>query len=329
MLHRLTLRLLFGPVLDADLPARRRKMRIILLLGVAVYPPFFAIAYALYRDTQPLTTVGIGLVAALTCVPVCLYAYAAGFGSPLRTLWQADRETLCWLALKIGFLYPFLLYWMILGMVEFFFGYHAFRAAMVSFVASAVARDGFEIGYLAARPDLTGLPGRRARRVFPDGRRLSDIFGKEVKRAAITLVTATTIGAVAGGLLAMAHPRPAVQAFAIGLISAAVATPVYRRLAAVPSASRYFLWPAMTMGCSYFFIFAYLLRVVAGQRATWDLAPLAAACCAWTVFDALAIGLIQQQKMSAPLEPSPRADSIESSARFVQTGAKAGRSGSV
>ena len=298
MLHRLRLRLLFGPVLDADLPARRRKMRLILLSGVAVYPPFLAIAYALSRDTQPLTTIGIGLLSALTCLPISLHAYAAGFGSPLRTLWQDDRKTLCWLALKIGFLYPFLLYWMILGMVEFFFGYHAFRAAMISFVASAVARDGFEIGYLAARPALTGVTARRAQRFFPDGRRLSDIFGNEAKHAGVTLIVATFIGAIAGGLLSMAQPHPAVQSIAIGLVSAAVATPVYRRLAAAPSAPRYFLWPAMTMGCSYFFILAYLLRVVAGQRVGWDLALLAAACCAWTTFDALAIGLIQKQKVA-------------------------------
>ncbi len=302
MLHRLSLRILYGPVLDADLPARRRKMRIILLSGVVVYPPFLAVAWGLYRETAPLTTVWLGIFAALSCVPVGFYAYAAGFGSSLRNLWQADLETLCWLALKIGFVYPFLLYWMILGMVEFAFGYHAIRAAMISFVASAVARDAFEIGYLAGRPALMGATASRPQRVFPDGRRLSDIFRKDANRAAITLVVATFIGAVAGGFLAMAQPSPFVQSLAIGLIAAAVATPVYRRLAATPSALRYFLWPAMTMGCSYFFILAYLLRVVAGQQASWDIALFTAACCAWTTFDALAIGLTQKQMTDGQTE---------------------------
>ena len=302
MLHRLRLRLLFGPLLDADLSARKRKMRLILLSGVAVYPPFFAVAYALYRDTQPLTTIGIGLLSALTCLPVALHAYAVGFGAPLRDLWQTDRETLCWFALKIGFLYPFLLYWMILGLVEFVFGYHTVRAAMVSFVASAVARDGFEIGYLAARPVLTNVATGRARRFFPDGPRLSDIFRNNARPVAQMLVVATLIGAVAGGLLFMAEPHPAVQTIVIGFISAAIATPIYRRLAATPSALRYFLWPAMTMGCSYFFILAYLLRIVAGQRGGWDLPLLAAACCAWSTFDALAIGYAQRQRANGSIE---------------------------
>jgi hypothetical protein len=291
MFHRIALRLRYGHILDADLPARRRKMRIILWSGVAVYPPFLLIAYWLYTEQTPKILVVIGLLAAFACIPVGLYAYAAGFGQKIGVLWASRREELLWFSLKIGFLYPFLLYWMILGMVEFFFGYHAFRAALISFVASAVARDGFEIGYLAARPppDFPIKP----KCAFPDGRRMRDTFRGRLVPAIGWIGIALVVGAIGGVAVAQWIPSARYQTVAIGLICAAVATPVYRRIgqqqAQRLSALRYFLWPALTMGCSYFFILAYLLRVVA--QITWqsDAILLTAACCAWSMCDALQI----------------------------------------
>jgi hypothetical protein len=291
MFHRIALRLRYGHILDADRLARRRKMRIILLSGVAVYPPFLFIAYRLYTELNPQILVLIGLLSSLTCIPVGLYAYAAGFGQTIGVLWRSRREEMVWFSLKIGFLYPFLLYWMILGMVEFFFGYHAFRAALISFVASAIARDGFEIGYLAARPS-PHFPMEPVG-TFPDGRSMRDTFRGRLVPTLAWIGVAIGIGVIGGIAVAQSITSPRYQALAIGLICAAVATPVYRRIGAQQtrslSAFRYFLWPGLTMGCSYFFILAYLLRVVGQITGPSDAILLTAACCTWSMIDALQI----------------------------------------
>ncbi len=311
MFHRIALRLLYGHILDADRPARRRKMRIILWSGVAVYPPFLLIAYWLYTEPNSQILILIGLLSSLTCIPVGLYAYAAGFGQTIGVLWTSRREEMIWFSLKIGFLYPFLLYWMILGMVELFFGYHAFRAALISFVASAVARDGFEIGYLAARPDVRMSSGFSVepRRTFPDGRRMGDTFRGRLVPTLASIGVAVGIGAIGGIAVAESIASPRYQTIAIGLICATVATPVYRRIGQQQtqsrSALRYFLWPGLTMGCSYFFILAYLIRMVVQITWRWDAILLTAVCCAWSMIDALRIGWgTQTMKLASPFPKS-------------------------
>ncbi len=294
MSHRLKLRLLYGPLLDADAAARRRKMRVILLSGVAVYPPFLFIAFRLYSNVRPLPILAIGLLAALTCVPVGLYAYAEGFGCSVREIWRTRAAELRWFCVKIGFLYAFLLYWMILGMVEFFFGYHAFRAALISFVASAVARDGFEIGYLAARPALTPDIAPGPKRIFPDGRRRADVLRGQARQTASLLAVALLCGGAIGGFVGWFLPNPMAQTLWVGVAAGGMATLVYCRDApGQPHRGwRYFLWPGLTMGCSYFFILAYWLRVMLGAplSLSWDLALLTAACCGLSVLDARVMG---------------------------------------
>jgi hypothetical protein len=43
------------------------------------------------------------------------------------------------------------------------------------------------------------------------------------------------------------------------------------------------------MGCSYFFILAYLLREVAQVAGRWDTVPLTVACSVWSMLDALRV----------------------------------------
>jgi hypothetical protein len=281
--HRLKLRVFHGPQLDADLVARRQKLKIILWSGVAVYPLFLAIAYFVAAETRPLPLILIGLSSSVTCIPVGLVAYARGFGRPLRDLWKERPGEIVWFSFKIGFLYAFMLYWMILGMVEFIFGYHAFRAALISFVASAVARDGFEIGYLRARAD--GVPIR----IFPDGQPLT--FGP--MPAPLWILAALGLGAGTGLVLGPLLTRPIYQTLTVALLSGGIAASLY--LFRMPAKRtfrgfiRFFFWPAMTMGCSYFFILAYLSRMLFTLSPSVDMALLTAACCGWTTADALAL----------------------------------------
>jgi len=290
MLHRLKLRLLYGPFLDADRPARRRKRRIILLSGLWVYLPFLWVAYALYRPSRPLEILWIGGLASAMCVPVGGYAYASGSGRAWTDLWQERKGELIWFLIKIGFLYAFCLYGMILGMVEFVFGYSAFRAALISFMAAAVARDGFEIGYLAERPELMSTHPTTCRHIFPDGRASQEIFrqGSGIRKCAVA-------GVMGGGMAALLMPwltETRLQTLATGVIAGGIATFFYRgvSLHRNPSLWRYFLWPGMVMGCSYFFILAYGLRMITAQDFRWGWALLTACCCIWNTHDALAIG---------------------------------------
>ncbi len=283
MFHRLKLRVIYGSQLDADRVARRRKIRIILWSGVAVYPPFLAIAWLIASETRPLPLILVGLCASVTCIPVGLYAYASGFERPLRDIWKERPGEVVWFSLKIGFLYSFMLYWMILGMVEFVFGYRAFRAALISFVAGAVARDGFEIGFLRAR--APGLPIR----IFPDGQPLT--FGP--MPAPLWMPAAIGLGAAVGFVLEPFLTHPLYQTIVVALLSGGIAASLY--IFRMPAKRtfrgfiRFFLWPAMTMGCSYFFILAYLSRMLLTLPPSVEMALLTAACAGWTTADAMAL----------------------------------------
>ena len=122
MLHRMKLRVLYGDPLARDKSARRLKLKVILLSGAAVFLPFMGITYSIFSETRAVRLIIIGFLAALSCIPVVLYAYAIGFWRPLRALWRERPEEMRSLSLKIGFFYGFGLYWMILGIVEFLFG---------------------------------------------------------------------------------------------------------------------------------------------------------------------------------------------------------------
>ncbi|MDC4224106.1 MAG: hypothetical protein MPW15_07740 [Candidatus Manganitrophus sp.] len=295
MLHRMKLRVLYGNYLNGDRAARRLKMRIILMSGFAVYPPFLLITYLIFFETRVLFLTLIGLLSALVCIPVGLYAYAKGFGRPLREIWKERPDEMKWFSLKIGFLYAFALYWMILGIVEFLFGYHAFRAALISFVASAVARDGFEIGYLRAREE------KNKRTIFPDGRPIGELFQSSPGWNLSLTLLAVLIGGSAGALLGPVLENSLHQTLAVGVVVGLMATLAYAwflpSLPQLVQLVRFFIWPGLTMACTYFLILAYLLRIIfqAPLSPAADLAILTAACSGWMTLESLFLGFLKRE----------------------------------
>lgn len=289
------LRILYGNYLNGDRAARRLKMRIILLSGFAVYPPFLLITYLIFFETRVLFLTLIGLLSALVCIPVGLYAYAKGFGRPLREIWRERPEEIKWFSFKIGFLYAFALYWMILGIVEFLFGYHAFRAALISFVASAVARDGFEIGYLRAREE------KNRRTIFPDGRPIGELFRTSPGWNLFLTLLAVLIGGSAGALLGPVLENSLHQTLAVGAVVGLMATLAYTwflpSLPQIVPLVRFFIWPGLTMACTYFLILAYLLRIIfqVPLSPAADLALLTAACAGWMTLESLFLGFLKRE----------------------------------
>ena len=297
MLHRLKLRVLHGEQLDADKAARRAKFWAILLSGFGTYPPFFAVAYWMFFETGPIRLIWIGLFCAVICIPVVFYTYAKGFGAPIGTLWKKRRAEMLWLGLKIGFIYPFVLYWVILGIVDFLFGYNVVRAAMVSFVATAVARDGFEIGYLRARSSLQEI------HIFPDNQSIC-LFWKAtpLSHAAIATMTLAIAGAIGFGLGPfLANPR--YQTVAVGMIGGTIATAVYVKTIAHPISQnrvvRFFLWPGLTMAASYFLGLAYILRHILPIQLSpaSDLALLTALSSVWLTLETRFLGHLKRQRI--------------------------------
>lgn len=301
MLHRMKLRVLYGDPLARDRSARRLKLRVIFLSGIAVFIPFLLITYYIFSETRALRLIIIGFLAALSCVPVVLYAYAKGFGRPLGEIWRERPEEMKALSLKIGFLYGFALYWMILGIVEFLFGYHSFRAALISFVASAAARDGFEIGYFRAREEETGK--RPGRTIFPDGRALGELFRAEPgMKAGLVLAAAAACGAI-GLFLGPLLPNPRHQTAAVGIIAGLFVTAAYlRSLSTFPGVvalARFFLWPGVTMSITYFLILAYLVRIILQLPLSpaADFGLLMAASVGWLTLESLFLGALRKEML--------------------------------
>jgi len=309
MLHRLKLRVVYGRQLDADRSAKRLKLRVILLSGFAVFFPFLGITYFLFSETRATKLLIIGIMAALSCVPVVLYAYAKGFGRPLRELWRERSVELASLAIKIGFFYGFALYWMILGIVEFLFGYQSFRAALISFVASAAARDGFEIGY------LRGLSKDRLPKmtIFPDNRPISELLRAAPLKVFLLVSTAGIGSALIGLILGLFLDNARHQILLVGLVTGIVATVAYAWALEFPprprALLRYFIWPGFTMGVTYFLILAYLLRIIfqVALPQDYDLALLMGICAAWLTLESLFVAYIQWNKPKAPTLPQEAA----------------------
>ncbi len=295
MIHRLKLRLIYGEQLDADRAARRLKLKVIFASGLAVYFPFLFIGYFLYSQSHVGYLVTMAVCSSLTCVPVALYAYAKGFGQPVQTLFRERPQELKWFSIKIGLIYAFLLYWMILGIVEFLFGYQIVRAAMISFVASAVARDGFEIGYLRAR-EAAGI-----RTIFPDGRSLAALFTKATVFNLLWPTLSVVVGGASGWLIGPLLAHPIYQTLSVGLVGGLLSTVSFAASRTIPldraARVRFFLWPGFTMACTYFFILGYLLRFVfqVGLAPASDLALLMAACCGWGSLDAVFLAHLKNE----------------------------------
>ena len=280
MLHRLKLRLLYAAALDKDKDARKRKIRAIFLAGLYTYPPFFAIAYFIAFETKAISIVFIGICSAITCIPVVFYAYAKGFGTPFLTLFQERRKEFLWLAIKIGFIYPFFLYFMILGFVEFFMGYGVVRAAMISFVATAVARDGFEIGYYRARSE------RKTISTFPDGESILPYL-KSIPLN--TLLMGTVFICIGGGIgffLGSYFDKPTHQTLLTGVVAGIMGTIVYRP-SSLKMRAQFFLWPAFTMAVTYFLALAYISKMILKIPLTppVELAILMALSSTWLILE--------------------------------------------
>jgi len=314
MLHRMKLRVVYGQALSQDKDAKRLKMQVILLAGLAVLPPFMLITYYLFSETNPVMLMSIGIMSALSCIPVVLYAYSKGFGKPLSVLWKERPEELKWLSLKIGFFYGFGLYWMILGIVEFLFGYQSFRAALISFVASAAARDGFEIGYLRAKEKAQGC----AMRIFPDDRALAEVWPAIGKKRLLLLSGAVIGGGAMGAFLGPILISPRHQTLVVGLVAGLVATLSYAGMLKSPlrllALIRYLLWPGFTMGVTYFLILAYLLRIILTIELSpeLDMAFLMAASCGWLTLESLFLGHLQKGRTS--IAPGIRGDRLSPAA---------------
>jgi hypothetical protein len=312
------LRVLYGDPLARDRSARRLKLRVILLSGIAVFIPFLMITYYIFSETRAIRLIIIGFLAALSCIPVVLYAYAKGFGRPLRELWRERPAELKSLSLKIGFFYGFALYWMILGIVEFLFGYHSFRAALISFVASAAARDGFEIGYFRANerrnlplgPTLKEGKSEKERTIFPDGRPIGELFQTAPAiKVAFILAAAVAAGAI-GLFLGPLLPNSRHQTLAIGILIGLLATSAYVwSLPSLPgpvSLIRFFIWPGLTMAITYFLILAYLLRIIlqAQLPLSIDFGILMAVSAGWMTLESLFLGSLKSE-MIAPIRAVP------------------------
>lgn len=302
MLHRMKLRVLYGDPLARDRKARRLKLKVILFSGAAVFVPFLGITYHVFSETRAVRLIIIGFLAALSCVPVALYSYAKGFGRPLRQIWRERPEEMKSLSLKIGFLYGFGLYWMILGIVEFLFGYHSFRAALISFVASAAARDGFEIGYFRAREEKIGKETERT--IFPDGRPIGELFQAEPGVKIVLILSAMAAGGAIGVFLGPLLPNSRHQTLAAGLVVGLFATWAYvRALPSLPGPIpllRFFIWPGLTMAITYFLILAYLLRMIfqAQLPLAVDFGLLMAASAGWMTVESLFLGHLKREMLS-------------------------------
>ena len=297
MLHRLKLRLLYGEALKKDKSARKRKMRTILLAGLYTYPPFSAIAYFIASETRVVAILLIGLFSAITCIPVVFYAYAKGFGAPFFTLFRERREEFFWLAVKVGFIYPFFLYFMILGFVEFFMGYGAVRAAMVSFVAVAVARDGFEIGFFRARFQNQTI------HTFPDGKQIRFYLSSPPAcppacPLARLVVVFICFSSGAGFFLGHYFTAPSHQTVIVGVVTGIMATIIYAQTVHSPSfrmLAQFLIWPGFTMAVTYFLGLAYLAKMMLKMPLSpaVELALLMGLSSAWLILETQFIGYLK------------------------------------
>ena len=294
MLHRLKLRLLYKS--NADPTARRKKLRVILIAGFIVYLPFLALAYFISFEQRPVYLVVIGFLSALTSMPVAFYGYAEGFGQSCRTLCRERPTEMTWLCFKIGFLYGFFLYWMILGIVEFLFGYSVVRAALISFIAGAVARDGFEIGVFRSHQE------NRVISVFPDEKSIAPFLSALSRTDLFWVLFSFCAAGGIGFLLGHSLINPLYQTFAAALIGGIITTLAARPFfsvqgAMLPSKIRFFIWPGLIMSASYFLTLAYLVRILfhIDLSPETDLALLISFSSTWLTTEILFLGSLTQK----------------------------------
>jgi hypothetical protein len=268
MLHRMTLRVVPALTVAVTEEGFRRRKRILML-----FPGL--IAFALYRGLKATAwhddIVALLLASGLYSSVVALVAYAYG---QERRVWELLRDEeprmLAWIVFRIGFLYAVQLSLMVLALLKVatysYLDHPDGPALMALIIAStSVSRDAFEIGHVRllqqrGRPFVT-LADNKGLWALLTGR--AEVWAPRV--AALTLAVAATS-------LALAVLVPSVTTDLGHLVSLGVLAGLSCTVAFVqglhPSLTtwdgltryswrellRFFLWPGMVFGWTYYLI---------------------------------------------------------------------------
>jgi len=281
MLHRMTMRVLPALTVAVTEDELRRRKRILML-----FPGL--IAFALYQGLKATAwhddIVALLLASGLYSSVVALIAYA--YGRERRTvelLREEDPRMLAWIVLRIGFLYAVQLSLMVLALLKVatysYLDHPDGPALMALIIAStSVARDAFEIGHIR----LLQRQGR-AFVTFPDGKALWALVTDRVDLWAMRVGVVTVgVGLVylALTMVMSAATTDLGQLIVIGVLAGAACTlafvqglhPSLRTWDGLTRYSwrellRFFLWPGMVFGWTYYLIadgaISFLLAVPA------------------------------------------------------------------
>lgn len=268
MLHRMTMRVVPALTVVVTEEGFRRRKRILML-----FPGL--IAFALYQGLKATAwhddIVALLLASGLYSSVVALVAYAYGRERrAVELLREEEPRMLAWIVFRIGFLYAVQLSLMVLALLKLatysYLDHPDGPALMALIIAStSVARDAFEIGHIR----LLQQQGR-AFVTFPDGKALWALVTGRVDLWAMRVGVVTVgVGLV---YLALTMVMPAAMTDLGQLIIIGVLAGVACTLAFVqglhPSLStwerltryswrellRFFLWPGMTFGWTYYLI---------------------------------------------------------------------------
>jgi hypothetical protein len=190
------------------------------------------------------------------------------------------------------------------------------RAALISFVAAAVARDGFEIGVIRSRSEQGTIT------VFPDGKSIYPFLTSAWANNLMQTFFSFGVAYGVGFPLGMVLTNPIYQTLMAGLVGGGMATFVgmQNRVwnSSLISCIRFFIWPGFTMAATYFLILAYLSRILLQTRISpsADLALLIGISCAWLTIE------IRFLNTLPPLYKAAIPSSYESVPCCIESGAK-------
>jgi hypothetical protein len=268
MLHRMTMRVVPALTLAVTQEDVRRRKRLVMLVPGLV-------AFALYRGLKAVAwhqdIVALLCASGLYASLVALAAYAYGRERRLvEVLREDDLRTQAWVAVRIGFLYAVQLSLMVLALLKaatYNYQNHPDGPAMMALIiaSTSVARDAFEIGHVRllqqqGRPFVT----------FPDGKALWALVTGRVDLWAMRVAIATVVVGLV--YLALTVVAPAVttdlgQLVVIGVLGGGACTLAFVQ-GLHPSLGiwegltryswrellRFFLWPGMAFGWTYYLI---------------------------------------------------------------------------
>src|SRR5437899_4765429 len=268
MLHRMTMRVvpaLTLAVTEADF--RRRKRVVMAVPGLVAFALYRGLKAAAWHEDIIVLLCASGLFSSL----VALAAYAYGRERPfVDVLREDDLRTQAWVALRIGFLYAVQLSLMVLAMLKvatYNYQNHPDGPAMMALIiaSTSVARDAFEIGHVRllqhqGRPFVT----------FPDGKALWALVTGRVDLWAMRVAVTTVVVGLVYLALVMAMSVAATdlgQLIVIGVLAGGACTlafvqglhPSLRTWEGLTRYSwrellRFFLWPGMAFGWTYYLI---------------------------------------------------------------------------